>query len=207
VILPGIPTEHFIGEVKSTPAVKRFLVVSRLDSTSGVMTALQALRLVREKNKQVSLSIYGRGDSDFISQVRSFAVQNALPVEFLTVSNLNRDLATVYQQHDALLYTSEWEEPFARVPLEAMACGLPVIGSLVGGAKDLFRHGENVLTFSPGDVNELASRMQELQLQPALRRQMAETAQTETLGKFSETAMVDQIENYLNVSLEGWNVT
>jgi glycosyltransferase involved in cell wall biosynthesis len=113
----------------------------------------------------------------------------------------------VYQQHDALLYTSEWEEPFARVPLEAMACGLPVIGSLVGGAKDLFRHGENVLTFSPGDVNELASRMQELQLQPALRRQMAETAQTETLGKFSETAMVDQIENYLNVSLEGWNVT
>jgi hypothetical protein len=36
---------------------------------------------------------------------------------------------------------------------------------------------------------------------------MAETAQTETLGKFSETAMVDQIENYLNVSLEGWNVT
>src|SRR2546422_6117491 len=39
---------------------------------------------------------------------------------FLTVSNQNRDLAAVYRQHDALLYTAEWEEPFALTPLEAM---------------------------------------------------------------------------------------
>src|SRR6185295_6069073 len=111
----------------------------------------------------LSLSIYGRGESDYISQLRSLAVRDMLPVEFLTVSNQNRDLAAVYRQHDALLYTTEWEEPFAITPLEAMACGLPVIGASIGGARELFRHGENALTYTAGDAQELAARIQELQ--------------------------------------------
>lgn len=207
VIHPGIPTEHFFGEVKNAGPLKRFLVVSRLDAASGLTTVLQALRVAREHDKQINLSIYGRGDSDYVSQARSFAVQNALPVEFLTVSNQNRDLSAVYQRHDALIYSAEWEEPFSLVPLEAMACGVPVIGARIGGAGELFRHGENALTFTPGDATELASRIQELQTQPALRRQMAETAQAEALSKFSETSMLDQIENYLNTSLEVWQHT
>jgi hypothetical protein len=41
-------------------------------------------------------------------------------------------------------------------------------------------------------------------MQPALRLQMAENAQMEALGKFNETIVADQIENYLNNSLEFW---
>ena len=131
-------------------------------------------------------------------------MQHQLPVEFLTVSNQTRDLAAVHRQHDAFLHTSEWDEPFAATPLEAMACGLPVVGTRSGGARELLRHGENALTYRPGDCLELASRMQELQMQPALRCQMAETAQMEVITKFNESAVVDQIENYLGTSLEIW---
>ena len=130
-----------------------------------------------------------------------------MPVEYLTVSNQNRDLAAIYRQHDALLYTAECEEPFATVPLEAMACGLPVIGAYIGGARELFRHGENAFTYTPGDAVELASRIQELQMQPALRCQMAETAQAESQSKYNQTTMVDQIENYMNATLEVWQHT
>ena len=208
IIHPGIPAQHFVGEVKppSTP-VKKLLIVSPLDEPSGVMTAAQALLHLRQNNAQATLSIYGRGESDYISQLRSFVVQNSLPVEFLTVSNQNRDLAAIYRQHDALLYTAEWEEPFATVPLEAMACGLPVIGALIGGGRELFRHGENALSYTPGDPLELAARIQELQMQPVLRRQMAETAQAEVQSKYNETTVVDQIENYLNASIEVWQHT
>ena len=73
-----------------------------------------------------------------------------------------------------------------------------------GGATELLRHGENALTYSPGDEVDLASRIQELQLQPALRQQMAETAQTEVLSRYNESTVMDQIENYLNTSLEVW---
>lgn len=205
VFPPGIPTQSFIGEVKPLSApVRKFLLVARLDAASGAMTALQALAWLRQNRIEASLTLCGRGESEHISRLKSFAVQNSLPTEFVTLSNQNRDLAAVYRQHDALLYTAEWEEPFSTVPLEAMACGLPVIGARIGGANELFRHGENCLTFAPGEASELATRMQELQLQPALRRQMGETAQSETLEQFNDSASLDRIENYFTSSLELW---
>src|ERR1035441_1878376 len=84
-----------------------------------------------------------------------------------SVSNLNADMAAVYKRHDVLLHTPEWAEPFPLTALEAMACGLPVIGSTAGGAEELLRHGENSLTYPPGDAAQLAARMQALQLLPA----------------------------------------
>ena len=208
VIHPGIATEHFVGDVKpATAPIKRLLVVSRLDETSGVMTAVQALLHLRANKAPATLSLYGRGESEYISQLRSFIVQNSLPIDFLTVSNQNRDLAAIYRQHDALIYTAESEEAFAIVPLEAMACGLPVIGAYIGGARELLRHGENAFTYTPGDAVELASRIQELMNQPALRCQMAEAAQAETQSKFNQTTVVDQIENYMNATLEIWQHT
>jgi glycogen synthase len=208
IIYPGISAQNFVGEVKSVSApLRKLLVVGRVNEESGMMTAVQALSQARQGKSPLTLSIYGRGETDYISQLRSFVVQNGLPVEFLTVSNQNRDLAAVYRQHDALLYTAESEEPFALTPLEAMACGLPVIGANIGGARELLRHGENALTFTPGDAAELAARIQELQMQPALRCQMAETAQAEVQSRYNETTVVDQIENYLNASIEVWQHT
>lgn len=205
VIYPGIQTQQFIGEIKPGSApVEKFLIVSKLDKDSGVMTALEALRQVRAIKVKASLSIYGRGDSNYIAELRSFVVRHQLPVEFLTVSNLNQDLPSVYRKHDALLYTPEWNEPFPVTPLEAMACGVPVIASRAGGANELFRHGENAFTYETANAAELAARIQELQMQPALRTQMAEAAQCEVLSKYNESNVTDQIENYLNVSQESW---
>ena len=163
--------------------MRKFLIVSRLTEEGGVMTALKALKLARAARLNVTLHIYGRGESSYVAALRSFAVTHQLPVEFLTVSNLNTDLAAVYKRHDVLLHTPEWAEPFPVTPLEAMACGLPVIGSTAGGAEELLRHGENALTYPPGDAAQLAARIQELQISPALRCQMAETAQAEVHGK------------------------
>jgi len=73
-----------------------------------------------------------------------------------------------------------------------------------GGSNELFRHGENAFTYQPGNAAELAARIQDLQRQPALRAQMAETAQAEVLSQYNESNVTDQIENYLNTSLECW---
>ncbi len=208
VIYPGIRAEVFAGQIKPPSApVKKLLLVTRLEPGSGATTALEALRLARELKLPVSLSIYGRGESAYIAQVRSFVVTHQLPVEFLTVANTSRDLAAVYHRHDALLYTAETEEPFAVAPLEAMAAGLPVIAAKSGGVRELVRHGENAFTYTPGDAPDLARRLQELQLQPALRWQVTETAQTEVLTKFNESVMVDQIEEFLQHTREFWQQT
>ena len=205
VIYPGTATQQFVGEMKpATAPVTKFLIVSRLHARSGVLTAIKALEAARANNLKVSLSIYGRGDSDYLAQVRSYIAMHQLPVEFLPVSNISRDLPAVYRRHDALLHPCEWNEPFALPPLEAMASGLPVIGAEMGGARELLRHGENALTYPPGDAQALAARLQELQSQPELRCRLVEAAQQEVLSKYNETAVADRIENYLQTSLEVW---
>jgi glycosyltransferase involved in cell wall biosynthesis len=66
--------------------------------------------------------------------------------------------------------------------------------------EELLRHGENALTYPAGDAEQLAARMQELLISPALRCQMAEAAQDEVLAKFNDTTVIDQIENFLTNS-------
>jgi len=200
VIYPGISPSYF-GPLQAAPVpMKRFLLVSRLTQESGLMTALQALKIARAAKLNLTYHIYGRGESSFVATLRSFVVTNHLPVEFMTVSNLNTDMPAVYKKHDVFLYTPEWAEPFPLTALEAMACGLPVIGSTAGGAKELLRHGENALTYPPGDAAQLAARMQELQISPALRCQMAETAQADVMSQFNDTVVIDQVEHFLTES-------
>ena len=202
VIYPGVPTELFFGEVKpATAPVTKFLLVCRLDAQSGGMTAIKALRALRDRGGNASLAIYGRGDSDYMAQIRSEVATYQLAVEFLPVSNIVKDLPAIYRRHDAFLYTAEWNEPCSVTPLEAMASGLPVIGSSIGGAGELFREQENALTYSPGDSEMLASRMQQLQQQPQLRCQIAETAQQEVLSQLNESAVTDRIEACLQGAL------
>jgi len=205
VIYPGIPTQSFVGEVRppSIPTAK-LLIVTHLDERSGALTALKAMHILREDKVNVTLSIFGRGDTSYIAQLRSYAAQNQLPVEFLSMSNINKDLPAVYRKHDLLLHTTEWNEPYSLTPLEAMASGLPVIGTAAGGAGEMFRHGDIALTYMPGDEAELAARIQQLVQQAELRYKIAENAQQEVLAKYNETAVADRIENYLQTSLEVW---
>jgi len=205
VIYPPVQTDVFAGPLRPSSApCKKLLFVGRLCRESGILTALAALRLLRQSKVPVTFSIYGRGESDFVAQVRSFAVTHQLPVEFLTVSNLNRDLAAIFRQHDALLHTAEWDEPFATTPLEAMANGLPVVAAQIGGLQELLRHGENALTYQPGDAAGLAACIQELSLQPALRAQMAELAQNEVMSRFNESVTIDAIESFLEATRQAW---
>jgi 1,4-alpha-glucan branching enzyme len=84
--------------------------------------------------------------------------------------------------------------------MEAMGCGLPVIGARSGAVEELLRHGENSLTYPSGDAEQLAARIQELLVSPALRIQMAEAAQADVLATFNETNVINQIENFLSNS-------
>ena len=208
IIYPGIPTQNYVGDVKPASAsVEKLLIVSTLHKRSGVLTALKAIQELRKAGARVSLNIYGKGDSNYIAELRSLIALQQLPVEFLNVSNLVKDLPAVYRRHDALLYTSEEPEPFSFTVLEAMAAGLPVVGTVLGGTRELLRQGENAFTYTPGNVYELAQRIQELQLSRTLRTQMAETAQAEVLSNFNETAVTDRIETFLETSLQTWQAT
>lgn len=197
VIHPGVDTRLFYGEVKppSVP-VKKFLVAARLTPHCGISTVIAALQLVRAQGAKATLSVFGRGSSEMLARLRTQAVQAELPVEFRT-GGLQRDLPEIYRAHDAFIYPVEREEMFASAPLEAMACGLPVIVNEDHGASDLFRSRESCHAFPSGDPGLLANRMLELIEQHEFRHQIAQTGQNALLTRYQFPTSVDQIERYL----------
>lgn len=199
VIHPGIPTKHYYGPVKpANSSANRLLIVTQLHNDSGVMTALKALSTVRAQNDLTSLSVYGRGDSEYVAQLRSFSVRAELPVVFQNVSDPVRDMPAVYRQHDIFLHPAEWAEPYTPTQMEAMAAGLPVISTGFGGAGEILRNAENALLFEPTNDHQLAERILALQSQGELRNRIATAGQAEVMENYDDAQVLDRIEAFLN---------
>ena len=199
VIYCSVDTDRFHGDIApASQPLRKLLFVGRLAEDKGVMTALKAMAVVKNQFAG-ELHIYGHGDPGYTFELKSFAETQSLPVFFHSATA--EAMPAVYRAHDALLFTSEWAEPFALTPLEAMASGLPVIGTLTGGSPELFRHGCNALTYTAGDANELARRILQLAADGAARARLAATAQAEVRSRHAEPVIMDQMERYLLASV------
>ena len=192
-----VDTQHFQGTPVSRPP-KSWLWVGRLAEDKGILTALRALLLIKNSFAG-ELHVYGKGDDAYVTMLKNFATDNALPVTWHSAKPT--EMPAVYRAHDALLFTSEWEEPFALTPLEAMACGLPVIGTMTGGSRELFRHGQNALTYDAGAATQLAERILLLQSDDHLRTALAQTGHKEVNERFAMAPIVDLVEEYLRESI------
>lgn len=202
VIYAPVDTHKFSGEISlESGSFDSLLWVGRLAEDKGIMTALRAMRHVRGRFHG-QLEVYGSGDSSYEQLLRNYVVEHQLNVTFSS-AGMN-EMPEVYRRHDALLFTSEWPEPFALTPLEAMACGKPVIGTTTGGSREIFRHRDNALTYTAGNSEELGERILELAGSPSLRTRLACTGQAEVRATYALPCIVDQIESYLNETLATW---
>lgn len=86
-----------------------------------------------------------------------------------------QELRYFYSAGDVAV-TTPWYEPFGLTPLEAMACGRPVIGSAVGGIRFTIKHGETGFLVPPSQPEMLATRLYQLLSQPDLRERMGQAA-------------------------------
>lgn len=84
-----------------------------------------------------------------------------------------------------LAVSTPWYEPFGLTPLEAMACGRPVIGSDVGGLSYTIQDGVTGLLVPPRRSDSLATAMRALLRQPALREQMGRMGRARVEREFT----------------------
>lgn len=198
VIYCPVDTQRFHGTpLPATRPLRKLLWVGRLAEDKGILTALKAMAAVQGRFPG-ELHVYGKGDADYTAMLRQFVEEHRLPVFFHSATA--DAMPEVYRNHDALLFTSEWEEPFALTPLEAMASGLPVIGTMTGGSQELFRHGINALTYTAGNPDELAQRVLELDADATTRSRLAATGYAEVRALYAESRIMDQMENYLKAT-------
>jgi len=93
-----------------------------------------------------------------------------------------------YHQLDALVLPSltrpNWKEQFGRVLIEAMACGVPVVGSDSGEIPNVI--GEAGLVFTEGDERALRARLSQLMADPALRGELAHRGRERVLAHYTQ---------------------
>ncbi|MDG4656121.1 N-acetyl-alpha-D-glucosaminyl L-malate synthase BshA [Ectobacillus antri] len=95
---------------------------------------------------------------------------------------------------DLMLLLSE-KESFGLVLLEAMACGVPCIGTNIGGIPEVIEDGETGYICSVGNVAEVAAKAVALLQNEPLHTQMKEKAQQAVLEKFSSASILAQYES------------
>jgi glycosyltransferase involved in cell wall biosynthesis len=183
-------------------AFAKLLWVGRLAEDKDPLTAVRALAAARQAGQaDLTLDLYGHGEPAYVAMVDAEIAALGLTGLVHRKAAPAAEMRGLYAQYDALLFTSNWGEPFALTPLEAMAAGLPVITSLDGGQAELARHGVNCLVAAAADPGLYATRIAELAADPQLRAAIAANALDEVHTRFDMVAISRQIEAYLLGSL------
>ncbi len=162
---PGVDTAAFSGVTAAGPWAGRLAVVGRVEEPKGAATAVRALRHLAP---DVSLRVTGPPEDSYDATLRDLAAAEGV-ADRTRVEGAADDVAAVYGAADAVLFPVTWPEPFGLVPLEAMACGRPVVATATGGAAEYLRDGENCLIVPVDDPQSLAAAVQRLAADEALR--------------------------------------
>jgi D-inositol-3-phosphate glycosyltransferase len=195
VIPPGVDISHFYpipqGEARCVIGVPEkapmLLFVGRIEPLKGVDTLIRAIAHMRTTGVTDLYPHYltiigGTPDAD----------QSEMTSEMSRLQNLSRELGLedlvlflgkraqsslpyYYSAADVLIMPSHYES-FGMVALEAMACGIPVVASQVGGLAFLIQDGETGYVVPGGDPIALSDRLTQLISQPELRRRLGEQA-------------------------------
>jgi glycosyltransferase involved in cell wall biosynthesis len=163
--------------------------MGRLLEEKGIHTLLAAAACLTFPFR---LIITGEGDRG--ESLRAQAARLGLQAKVTFRSAVpHAGMPAAYRELDALVLPSEtrpaWKEQFGRVLTEAMACGVPVVGSDSGEIPHVI--GDAGLVFPEGDAAALAERLTRLHASADLRRDLAARGRERVLANFT-TAQVAQ---------------
>lgn len=112
-----------------------------------------------------------------------------------------RALPDIYSDLDALVMSS-YNEGMPVSIIEAMAAGVPVVATAVGGVPDLITGGETGLLVPPDDAPALAAALTHLLTAPALAQRLADNARRDALARFSPARLADDLTGLYTTLLE-----
>ncbi|MFF7725467.1 glycosyltransferase [Streptomyces sp. NPDC008001] len=202
VVPCGVDTDQFSprGRIALTPGRRaryRLLTIGRLVARKGVDLALRALARIPD----AELVVAGGPPADCVLEdpeaARLLGLARHLGVaERLVLLGCvpHEDMPALIRSSDLVLCTPVYE-PFGIVPLEAMACGVPVIATDVGGHRDTVAHGETGLLIEPGRPDLLAAAVRDLLGAPERLARFGSAGRTRVLDRFTWGRVADGVES------------
>jgi glycosyltransferase involved in cell wall biosynthesis len=185
------PAEFWPTEMRSArrllgldPDERIVLQLGRMVPRKGVDNVVRAVaRLRRDHDIAARLLVVG-GESRTpdpavtpeIGRLQGIARDEGVADAVTFAGSRGRDELRLYYGAADVFVTTPWYEPFGITPVEAMACGTPVVGADVGGIKTTVRDGETGFLVPPTDPDALADRLARLFREPELLRDFGRRA-------------------------------
>lgn len=167
------------------------LCLGRLGRNKGSYDLLQAIRNIENGQALVHLVLGGDGD---IEGVRGYAISLGLAPQVELLGWI-KGQAKDRQLASANIYAlPSYHEGLPMSVLEAMAAGMPIVSTFVGGIPEAVTDGIEGFLVNPGDVDALADRLRRLLEDPALAQRMGAAARRKVEATFSSDAILPKIE-------------
>jgi glycosyltransferase involved in cell wall biosynthesis len=179
VIPCGVDLARFTpeGPTESRPeGVHRVVAACRLVERKGIGNAITALATV----PGAELHVAGGPDAADLEadsearRLRALAAELGVADRIVLRGRVDREAMPALLRSADVVVCAPWYEPFGIVPLEAMACGVPVVATAVGGQIDSVVHGATGVHVPPRDPQALAAALRDLLADPPRRAGLGE---------------------------------
>lgn len=162
--------------------------VGRLDRYKGVDFLLEAFKRVITQNSNSRLLIVGTGPDETLLKDKTVRLHLEENIQFL---GKREDVFSLLLDSDIFVLPT-LSEGMSNVLLEAMACGLPVVTTSVGGNCDLISNGHNGLLVPPGDSDALGEALIEILHDAALAGRLGDEARKTVQENYSLEFITDR---------------
>ena len=174
VVSAGVDTARFFADGERTDDT--VLMLYHTDPRKGAADGIEALTILRETLPDVRVRMCGT--------VRPQRLPSWISFDF---HPLDADLRRLYSTSTVFLYPSRYEG-FGLPPLEAMACGCPVVTTDVGAVAEFATDQRNALVVQPGDTRGMANALHRMLSDTRLRTDLAASG-LETARKYALTVV------------------
>lgn len=167
------------------PSARIVLQLGRMVPRKGVDISIRGFaKLVNEHRVDAQMLIVGGEPSDAggagvtpeLERLREVAAEASVTERVHFEGPRGREALKWYYSAADVFVTTPWYEPFGITPVEAMACGTPVLGSNVGGIRFSVRDGETGYLVPPHDSDAVGDRLADMYANPALMSTLSQQA-------------------------------
>ena len=200
VVHPGIDLELFSEPARERPPFRwQLLYCGRIDPRKGIDLAVEAMSSLPPEAR---LRVVGGGDEHERARLERLAKDRGVSERVSFERHPRGALPAIYAAADAVLFPVRWLEPFGLVPLEAMACGAPVVATGRGGSGEYLSDGENCVVFDPdAGPAALAEALRRLAEDDALRARLHDGGLA-TAVRFPESGFNEGVLKALHTARE-----
>jgi glycosyltransferase involved in cell wall biosynthesis len=196
----GVNTEHFQPSIE--PAADYIIGLGAIGYHKGLDRAIKAVGAVPDSIRPRLIWVGNQCyEGDYMNKIMSLA--KSMGVQFEIKMMISDDeLVSLLGHARVMLYTSRLE-PFGFAPLEANACGVPVVAIAEGGVRETIEHGHNGLLVPDEDPGKLASALTTLLTESSFNGEMRSMARGLMVTRWSLDAAASRLEKALLETIEG----